>query len=78
MAKTAKAASTPENKDDDVFNYILDESVKTLHFPTSESVANEFKISVAMYFKVLERLVEAGKIEKIGRYHFKIAPAFLP
>ena len=76
----AKKVSTTNSKasDEEIFAFIVDESKKTLHFPTSEDVAARFGFTVAMYFKVLGRLVEAGKVEKIGRYHFKIAPAFLP
>ena len=75
---TSSPKVAPKSHDDDVFAFILDQSKKTLSFPLSAEISEKFGFSGTYVFNVLERLIAQGRIAKVGRYHFRISPEYLP
>lgn len=66
----------PKLVEDNVFDFLLSQSKEKFYFPTSDEVANQFKFSRSRYHKILKTLTEAGRIEQIDRYNFRIPIQF--
>lgn len=78
MAKNSTASSADKEIADHVFDYIVAYSQENLCFPMASEMSEHFGFSGTRVHAVVEKLVKQQRVEKIGRYNFKIAKAHLP